>query len=109
MMKGIGQLSGLLKQAQSMQAKFKEVQDALGEKTVEGSAGGGMVVVIVNGRQEILSIKIEPEVLKENDVEMLQDLVVAAVNQGMKASQEMMQQELGKVTGQAGLNIPGLG
>ncbi len=95
-----------MKQAQKVQQKMKEVQETLGDEKVEASAGGGMVNVVVNGRQEVLSIKIEPEIIKEGDLEMLEDLIMAAVNEGIKKSQLMVQEKLSAVTG--GLNIPGM-
>lgn len=103
MYKGMG---NILKQAKAMQEKMAEVQKELANKTVEFSSGGGMVSVSINGRQELVSIKIDPSVVNPNDVEMLQDLIAAAVNGAVKRSQEMMSEEMGKVT--AGLNIPGL-
>lgn len=108
MFKGYGQLQGLLKEAHGMQAKMQKVQQELAEKIIEGSAGGGMVVATVNGKQEVIGIKISPEILAANDTQMLQDLIVAAVNQGIQNARELMQQELSKVTGAMGLNIPGL-
>ena len=96
----------IMKQAQKMQAQIAKVQEELAQKTVEASAGGGMITVVVNGKQDILSIKIEPEVIDAKDVEMLQDLVVAAVNEALKKSQEMVSEEMRKITG--GLQIPGL-
>ena len=102
-MKNIG---NIMKQAQKMQAQIAKVQEELADKTVEATAGGGMVTVVVNGKQEILSIKIEPEVIDAQDKEMLQDLVVAAVNEGLRKSQEMVAEEMKKITG--GLQIPGL-
>ena len=95
-----------MKQAQKVQQKMKEVQESLGDEKVEASAGGGMVIVVVNGRQEILSIKIEAEIVKEGELEMLEDLIMAAVNEGIKKSQAMVQEKLSAVTG--GLNIPGM-
>lgn len=95
-----------MKQAQKVQQKMKEVQESLGDEKVEASAGGGMVNVVVNGRQELLSIKIEPEIVKEDDLEMLEDLIMAAVNEGIKKSQLMVQEKMSAVTG--GLNIPGM-
>jgi DNA-binding YbaB/EbfC family protein len=89
-----------------MQAKIMKIQEEMGERTVEASAGGGMVTVTANGKQEILSIRIEPEVVDPEDVEMLQDLVAAAVNEALKKAQEMMAEEMAKVTG--GMNIPGM-
>ncbi len=99
-------LGNIMKQAQKMQAQIAKVQEELADKTVEASAGGGMVTVVVNGKQEVLSIKIEPEVIDAQDTEMLQDLVVAAVNEGLRKSQEMVAEEMKKITG--GLQIPGL-
>jgi DNA-binding YbaB/EbfC family protein len=99
-------LGNIMKQAQKMQAQIAKVQEELADKTVEASAGGGMVTVVVNGKQEVLSIKIEPEVIDAQDKEMLQDLVVAAVNEGLRKSQEMVAEEMKKITG--GLQIPGL-
>jgi hypothetical protein len=95
-----------MKQAQLMQQKMERLQQELQERQVEASAGGGMVTATVNGQQQLVSLKIEPSVVDPEDVEMLQDLVLAAVNQAIKKSQEMMQQEMAKVTG--GMNIPGL-
>ena len=95
-----------MKQAQKMQAQMAKVQEELAQKTVEASAGGGMVTVVVTGKQEIRSITIEPEVIDASDKEMLQDLVVAAVNEGLRKSQEMVAEEMKKITG--GLQIPGL-
>ena len=102
-MKGMG---NMLKQAQKMQAKMMKMQEELGEKTVESAAGGGMVKVVANGRQQVLSIEIEKEVVDPDDVEMLQDLVLAAVNDALAKAQEMMSAEMNKITG--GMNIPGL-
>jgi len=102
-MKNIG---NIMKQAQKMQAQMAKVQEELAQKTVEASAGGGMVTVVVTGKQEIMSITIEPEVIDASDKEMLQDLVAAAVNEGLRKSQEMVAEEMKKITG--GLQIPGL-
>lgn len=101
-----GGLGNIVRQAQKMQAQMQKIQEEMANKTVEASSGGGMVKAVVNGRQELLSIKIEPEVVNPSDVEMLQDLIVAAVNEGIKRSQAMMSEEMGKVTG--GLGVPGL-
>lgn len=103
MAKGLG---NIMKQAQQMQQKMARMQQELEGREVEASAGGGMVTAVVNGKQQLLSLKIEQAVVDPEDVEMLQDLVVAAVNEAIKKSQEMMQEEMGKVTG--GFNIPGL-
>jgi DNA-binding YbaB/EbfC family protein len=99
-------MGDLLKQAEKLQADLKRVQDELAEKTVEAAAGGGMVTVVANGKQEIVSIKIDPEVVNKDDVEMLEDLIVAAVNEARARAQELMMTEMGKITG--GMGIPGL-
>jgi len=101
-----GMMGNMLKQAQKLQAKIFKLQEELAEKTVESSAGGGMVKTVANGRQELVSIKIEPEVVNVDDIEMLEDLIVAAVNDALKKSQEMVSNEMSKLTG--GLKIPGL-
>jgi len=99
-------INQLMKQAKKMQAKMTELQAELEQKTVESSAGGGMVKVIANGKQEILSITIDPEVVNAEDIEMLQDLILAAVNDALRKAQEMVAEEMSKLTG--GLKIPGL-
>lgn len=103
MTKGLG---GMLKQAQKIQAQLAKIQEEMAEKTIEASSGGGMVTVEVNGKQEVISLKIEREVIDPDDVDMLQDLVLTAVNEGMRKSQEMVAEEMKKLTG--GLSIPGL-
>lgn len=95
----------ILKQAQKLQKQMQEMQEALGSKEVEASAGGGMLTAKVNGKKEMVSLKIDPEVLSE-DPEMIEDLVVAAVNEAMKKVDELIKEEMGKVTG--GLPIPGM-
>ncbi len=102
-MKGFG---NILKQAQEMHSKIAQLQDEMAARTVEASSGGGMVNIVMNGKQEVASLRIDPEVVNREDVEMLQDLIVAAVNEAIRKSQEMMTEEMKKVTG--GLNIPGL-
>lgn len=102
-MKGMGKM---MKQAQKLQEKMMRIQDELGEKTVETTAGGGMITVVANGKQQVMSIKIEQEVVDPEDVEMLEDLILAAVNDALTQSQEMVSAEMGKVTG--GMNIPGM-
>jgi DNA-binding YbaB/EbfC family protein len=102
-MKNIG---NMMKQAQKLQAKMLKMQEELAEKTVEATAGGGMVRVVANGRQQIVSILLEKEVVDPEDVEMLQDLILAAVNDALAKSQEMISEEMGKLTG--GMKIPGL-
>ena len=96
----------VLRQAQRMQERLARVQEELAEKTVEASSGGGMVTAVVNGRQEVVSIRIEKEVVSPEDVELLQDLVAGAVNEAMSRSRKMMADEMAKITG--GLNLPGL-
>jgi hypothetical protein len=95
-----------MKQAQQLQSKMAQLQEEVGNKTVEASAGGGMVSVIANGRQEIISIQIDQEVIDPDDAEMLQDLVMAAVNDALARARAMMNEEMGKLT--QGMNIPGL-
>jgi DNA-binding YbaB/EbfC family protein len=101
-----GGIGNIMKQAQQMQRRMAELQEELAQKQVEASSGGGMVTAVVNGKQQLLDLKIEPAAVDPEDVEMLQDLVTAAVNEAIKQSQQMAQEEMGKVTG--GLNIPGL-
>ena len=96
----------IMKQAKKMQERMARLQQELETKTVEASAGGGMVSVVVNGKFEIISLKIDKDVVSPDDVEMLQDLVMAAVNEGVRKAQEMTTTEMSKITG--GLNIPGL-
>ncbi|MGI6512819.1 MAG: YbaB/EbfC family nucleoid-associated protein [Syntrophomonadaceae bacterium] len=103
---GFGNMGKMLKQAQKIQQEMAKLQEELKERTVEASAGGGVVEVTVSGKQELLAIKIKPEVVDPEDIEMLQDLVLAAVNEGLRKSQEMVADEMAKITG--GLNIPGL-
>jgi len=102
-MKGMG---NMMKQAQKLQSQMMKMQEELGSKTVEATAGGGMVRVTATGKQQIMSIRIEPEVVNPEDVEMLQDLITAAVNDALIKSQQMASAEMAKLTG--GLNIPGL-
>jgi DNA-binding YbaB/EbfC family protein len=97
-------LSNIMKQAQQMQERVKKLQEEAGGKTVEASSGGGMVTVIANGRQEVRSIKIDPSVVDPKDVEMLQDLVTAAVNEALRKSQDLMKEEMGKLT--SGMGLP---
>jgi len=106
MFKNLGNMGGLLKQAQKMQTEIARIQEELAERVVEGSAGGGMVKAVVNGKQEVLAVKIEKEVIDPEDKELLEDLIAAAVNQALKNAAELAKQEMSKVTG--GLNIPGL-
>ncbi len=99
-------MSGMMKQAQKLQAKMMAMQEELGNRTVSAQAGGGMVEAVVNGRQELLSLRIDPEVVAPDDVDMLQDLIQAAINEALNRSREMMASEMSKLTG--GLQIPGL-
>jgi nucleoid-associated protein EbfC len=103
MTKGFG---NLLKQAQQMHSKITELQEEMAGKTVEASSGGGMVNILMNGKQEVLSIRIDPEVVNREEIDMLQDLIAAAMNEAIRKSHEMMTEEMKKITG--GLAIPGL-
>jgi DNA-binding YbaB/EbfC family protein len=100
-------MNNLMKQAQKMQEKMARLQEELAERTIEATAGGGAVHVTANGRQEILAIKIDPEVVKADEVELLEDLILAAVNEARKKSEELAQAEMKKITGGMGLP-PGL-
>jgi len=101
-----GGIGNIMKQAQQMQRRMAEMQEELSKKQVEASAGGGMVTAVVSGKQQLLELKIDPAAVDPEDVEMLQDLVTAAVNEAIKQSQQMASEEMGKITG--GMNIPGL-
>ncbi len=99
-------MKNMMKQAQQLQNKMAKMQEEMAEKTIEASAGGGMIKVVANGKQEIISIHIEKEVVDPEDVEMLQDLILAAANEALTQSQKMVSDEMSKLTG--GMNIPGL-
>jgi hypothetical protein len=103
-------LGGLLRQAQQLQDRLASVQEEVGARTTEGSAGGGMVTAVVNGRLELVEVRLDPSLLERPDVEMLQDLIVAAVNAGIRSAQKMVADEMGKVTGGLGLGfkLPGM-
>ena len=101
---GGGNIKNLLKQANKMKEQMEKLQAEAGEKTVEASAGGGMVTVVARARGEIVSIRIEPEIVKDNDIEMLQDLITAAVNDALGRGQDLMKEEVTKLAG--GLGIP---
>jgi DNA-binding YbaB/EbfC family protein len=101
-------LGGILQQAQQLQERLANVQQELATRTVEASAGGGMVTATVNGKLEVVSIRIEPTLLESKDIEMLQDLVVAAVNEGIRSAQRLVADEMGKVTGGLGIKLPGI-
>lgn len=103
-MKGFG---NIMKEAQKLQQQMEALQAEVGKKKVDATSGGGMVTVEANGKQEILSIKIDREVINPDDAQMLEDLVLAACNEALRKSREMVQAEMGKLT--AGLKIPGLG
>jgi DNA-binding YbaB/EbfC family protein len=102
--KGFG---NMMKEAQKLQEKMLAMQEEIAKRKVDATAGGGMVTVEANGKQEILSIKIDPEVINKDDAQMLEDLVLAACNEALRKSRELVQQELGKLTG--GMKLPGLG
>ena len=102
-----GGFGNMMKHAQKLQEQMMALQEEVGKKKVEATAGGGMVTVEANGKQEIVSIKIDPEVVSKDDVQMLEDLILAASNEALRKSRELVQQEMGKITG--GLKIPGLG
>ena len=97
----------MMKEAQKLQAQMAALQEEVGKKKVEATAGGGMVTVEANGKQELTAVKIDPEVINKDDAQMLEDLVLAACNEALRKSRELVQQELGKLTG--GMKIPGLG
>ena len=99
-------LGDIMKQAQRLKAEMDRLQAEAATKTVEGSAGGGMVTVVVNGKGDLLSVKIDPEVARGEDLEMLQDLVVAATNDALRKARELLAQEVSRLTG--GLSLPGL-
>lgn len=106
MAQGIGGMGNLLKQAQEMQSRMAKIQEELAQKTVDGSAGGGMVQVTVNGQLALTAIKIDPSVINSEEKEMLEDLIMAAINDGMRKARDMASSEMSKITG--GLKIPGL-
>ncbi|MGI6649559.1 MAG: YbaB/EbfC family nucleoid-associated protein [Bacillota bacterium] len=101
-----GDMGKMMKQVQKMQADMAKMQEDLKEMTVEATAGGGVVRVVATGKQEIREIKIDPEVVNAEDVEMLEDLVLAAVNEALRKSTELQAEEMAKITG--GIKIPGL-
>lgn len=105
----MGNMGNILKQAQKMQSDMKKVQEELVNERIEGSAGGGMVVATVNGQSELMSIKISPDVVDPKDVEMLEDLVLAAISDATHKAQENMQQKMGQVTGGLGGALGGMG
>lgn len=104
-MRGFGDMQKMMKQVQKMQEDMAKLQAELEERTVEAIAGGGMVTAVVNGKQEVLSLRIDPEVVDPDDIEMLQDLVIAAINSGLRQAQEMVAAEMAKLT-PAGMKLP---
>jgi nucleoid-associated protein EbfC len=100
-------LGDIMREAQKLQSEMARLQEEAKKKTVEATAGGGMVTVVANGGGEIISIKIEKEVVNPDDIEMLQDLIIASVNEALRRAQEMVNSEMSKLTG--GLQLPGLG
>ena len=105
MMRGMGNMQGMMKQMQKMQKKMAEAQEELGEKRIEGTAGGGMVTVVVSGHKEVVEVNINEEVVDPEDIEMLQDLVLAATNDALKKAEELTNKTMGQFT--KGLNLPG--
>lgn len=99
-------MEGILRQAQQVQERLAKLQEELADRTVEASAGGGMVTVVANGRQEVISVRIEKEVVSPEELELLQDLVRGAVNEALSLSKRMVADEMSKITG--GMNLPGL-
>lgn len=105
-MRGMGNMQNMMKQMQKMQKKMAQAQEELGEKQIEGTAGGGMVKVIVTGHKQVVDVVINPEAVDPDDVEMLQDLVLAATNDALKKADELTNDTMGQFT--KGMNIPGL-
>lgn len=103
---GGGNMGNMMKQMQKMQKEMEKTQKQIEEKEIEVTAGGGAIKAVVNGKRELLSIDIDESVVDAEDVEMLEDLVLAAVNEGLRKAEAMMEKEMGKLTG--GMNIPGL-
>ncbi|WP_138159601.1 YbaB/EbfC family nucleoid-associated protein [Peptoniphilus catoniae] len=103
---GGGNMNNMMKQVQKLQKQMEEMQENLKTQEVEANAGGGAVKAVVNGSKELVRIEIDPDVVDPDDVEMLEDLVVAAVNEALRSAEEKANKEMGKLTG--GLNIPGL-
>ena len=99
-------MNSMIKQAQKMQEEMERVQQETEEEQVEATSGGGAVKVVVNGKKELVSIKLDPDAVDPDDVETLEDLILAAVNEGVKKAEEIMSERMGAITG--GLNIPGL-
>ncbi|MCR4440537.1 MAG: YbaB/EbfC family nucleoid-associated protein [Peptococcaceae bacterium] len=102
----MGNMQKMMKQVQKMQADMARLQEELGNRTVEATAGGGAVKAVMNGKQELIELNLDPEILNPDDVEMVQDLIMAAFNEALRKSQEMVSQEMNKITG--GIKMPGL-
>jgi nucleoid-associated protein EbfC len=100
------QLGQLLNQAKKMQEKMQKMQEEVAQRTVEAQSGGGMVTCVVNGKQEVVSLRISQEVWEEHDKELLEDLIVAAINEGLNKSRDMLQEEMAKITGFGGMQLP---
>ena len=103
---GVPNMGNIMKQAQKMQEQIAKLQEELDNRTVEASAGGGAVTAVASGKKQITEIRIKPEIVDPDDVEMLQDLILAAVNEALRKAEEMVSYEMSKITG--GLGIPGL-
>jgi nucleoid-associated protein EbfC len=106
MMRGNGNMQNMMKQMQKMQKKMQEAQEELGEKKIEGTAGGGMVTVVVTGHKEVVEVRINQEAVDPDDVEMLQDLVLTATNDALKKAEELTNNTMGQFT--KGMNLPGM-
>ncbi|ABB14189.1 YbaB/EbfC family nucleoid-associated protein [Carboxydothermus hydrogenoformans] len=104
----MGNMQKMLKQVQKMQQDMAKLQEGLNEKTVEATSGGGMVKAVVNGKQELVSLTINPQAVDPEDVEMLADMITAAVNEALRKSKDMVAEEMNKITGGLNLNLPGL-
>ncbi len=107
-MRGFGDMQEMMKKAKQMQEEFMKLQEELRQKTVEASVGGGAITVVANGAKQIISVKINKDFIDTTDIEMLQDLVVAAVNEALNRAQEMAEEETKKITGSLGINLPGM-
>lgn len=104
MMRGMGNMQNMMKQMQKMQKKMTEAQEQLGEEKLEGTAGGGMVTIVMTGHKEVVDVKINPEAVDPEDVEMLQDLILAATNDAIKKVDELTNSTMGQFT--KGMNLP---
>lgn len=101
-----GGLNNIMRQAQRMQSKIAEIQEEVGEQEFEASTGGGVVTATVNGKQDVLGVEIDPEVVDPEDVEMLEEMITGAVNQALQKAEDKMNEEIEQVTG--GMNLPGM-